>query len=94
MKQKYYAIKVGNNVENLIINNWEECEKLVIGVPAIYKSFDTRKEAKKYLIEMTDEIVETKLLWNEIHRNFRLKEKERIEKEKSYYENNKRVKRK
>lgn len=53
-KQKYYAIKVGNNVTDLIVESWEECEKYVLNVPSRYKSFSTREEAEQYLKEAPD----------------------------------------
>lgn len=48
-KKKYYAIKQGRNVSNLIVDTWEECKKYVEGVPAKHKSFKTRQEAEMYL---------------------------------------------
>ncbi|WP_425306079.1 viroplasmin family protein [Clostridium neonatale] len=42
---KYYAIKKGNGVTNKIVETWEECKVLVLGYPAIYKSFKTKDEA-------------------------------------------------
>lgn len=48
-KKKYYAIKKGNNVNNLIVDTWEECKKYVEGVPAQHKSFKTKEEAEMYL---------------------------------------------
>lgn len=48
-KQKYYAIKEGFGVKNIILENWTETEKLVKGYPSVYKSFFTREEAEKYL---------------------------------------------
>ncbi|CAG9702350.1 RNase H1/viroplasmin domain-containing protein [Clostridium neonatale] len=41
-KIKYYAIKKGNGVTNKIVETWEECKVLVLGYPAIYKSFKTK----------------------------------------------------
>lgn len=40
-KKNFYAIKKGkNNVKNKIVSTWEECQKLVSGVPsAKYKGF-------------------------------------------------------
>ena len=48
-KQKYYAIKEGKGVKDKIVRSWAECEKLVKGYPAVYKSFLTEEEALKYL---------------------------------------------
>ena len=48
-KKKYYAIKQGRDVSNLIVDTWEECKKYVEGVPAQHKSFKTRQEAEMYL---------------------------------------------
>lgn len=74
-KKKYYAIKVGKNVTDKIVNSWEECKELVIGYPSVYRSFKSRKEAELYIKNMTDEKIEIQLMWNEIHRKHRLKEK-------------------
>lgn len=75
MKKYYYAIKVGNNVENIIVESWEECEEYVIGFPSIYKKFKTKREAKRYLKNISNEEVEICLLSNERQRFYRLKEK-------------------
>lgn len=48
-KNKYYAIKEGKGVKDKIVNTWAECSKLVLGYPAVYKSFKTKDEAMKYL---------------------------------------------
>ena len=48
-KSKFYAIKEGNGVSNLIVNTWGECSKLVLGYNSVYKSFKTREEAEDYL---------------------------------------------
>lgn len=53
MKKNFYAIRKGKNVENLIVDNWEECKRYVIGYPSIFKGFKTEKEAKKYLKSIT-----------------------------------------
>ncbi len=74
-KKKFYAIKVGNGVKDTVVKTWQECKKLVIGYPSVYKSFNTEKEANYYLNNITQEQVETQLLWNEIHRKNRIKEK-------------------
>ena len=74
-KKTFYAIKIGREVCDKIVNSWEECEKLVIGYPSVYKSFEHEKEAYKYLENMTPEEVELKLIWNKIHMRSRIKEK-------------------
>lgn len=48
-KTKYYAIKEGKGVKDLIVMSWEECSKLVLGYNSVYKSFTTKEEAEKYL---------------------------------------------
>lgn len=50
-KKNFYAIKKGkNNVKNKIVSTWEECQKLVSGVPsAKYKGFKELEEAEIYL---------------------------------------------
>ncbi|CUU51197.1 RNase H1/viroplasmin domain-containing protein [Clostridium beijerinckii] len=48
-KTKYYAIKEGKGVKDKIVNSWTECQKLVLGYPAVYKSFRTKDEAMEYL---------------------------------------------
>lgn len=71
----FYAIKVGKNVENFVVNSWKECEEYVIGYPSVYKKFKTEKEAKKWMDNLTDIEVKNILATNEIHRFYRLKEK-------------------
>ncbi|MGG7060239.1 viroplasmin family protein [Clostridium tertium] len=48
-KAKFYAIKDGIGVKDIIVTSWNECSKLVLGYNAVYKSFRTEEEAKKYL---------------------------------------------
>ena len=48
-KTKYYAIKEGKGVKDIIVNTWEECSKLVLGYNSVYKSFKTKEEAERYL---------------------------------------------
>lgn len=52
--KKWYAIKDGKGVQNKILTSWTECEKLVKGYPAIYKSFKSEEEAKQYLLDIKD----------------------------------------
>lgn len=47
--KKYYAIKIGNGVKNKIVNTWSECKELVLGYPAVYKSFKSKDQAMEYL---------------------------------------------
>lgn len=48
MAQKYYAVKQGRTPG--IYMTWAECESMVKGYPgAVYKSFGTLDDAKKYL---------------------------------------------
>jgi len=48
-KNKFYAIKKGNGVENKIVSTWNECKKLVEGYHSEFKSFKTEEDALKYL---------------------------------------------
>lgn len=48
-KAKFYAIKDGIGVKDIIVTSWNECSKLVLGYNAVYKSFRTEEEAKNYL---------------------------------------------
>lgn len=48
-QKKYYAIKKGKGVNNIIVNTWEECSKLVLGYNSTYKSFLSREAANNYL---------------------------------------------
>lgn len=48
-KIKFYAIKEGIGVKDIIVTSWDECSKLVLGYNSVYKSFLTEEEAKKYL---------------------------------------------
>jgi viroplasmin and RNaseH domain-containing protein len=58
-KNKYYAIKEGKGVKDKIVNTWTECQKLVLGYPAVYKSFRTKDEAMEYLgtVNVKEQIV-------------------------------------
>jgi viroplasmin and RNaseH domain-containing protein len=48
MANKYYAIKVGRKTG--IYNSWNECKEYVEGYPnAIYKSFNTIKDAEEFI---------------------------------------------
>lgn len=78
-KYNYYAIKVGNNAKDIITETWEECSNFVIGYPSVYKGFKTMKEAKEYLRTMTDEMIEERLLWGQVQRFNRLKNKLQVE---------------
>ena len=80
MKNKeFYAIKIGNGIRDEIVLSWEECKEYVIGYKSIYKKFDDKKDAQKWLNSWTEEDIENELRWNEIHRFHRLKEKIQIE---------------
>lgn len=48
-KNKFYAIKKGNGVENKIVLSWEECKSIVDGYPSEFKSFKTEEDALNYL---------------------------------------------
>lgn len=86
-KKKFYAIRKGNGVSNLILESWDECSKLVLGYNAEYKSFLTREEAEEYLdIEMPKEIkakIEDKSKSNEniLPGQIRIEKLEELEKE-------------
>lgn len=60
--KKFYAIKEGNGVTNLIVNTWDECSKLVLGYNAVYKSFRTKEEAEQYLTIVNVEEVKEKAI--------------------------------
>lgn len=56
MAKKFYAIKEGfdiksnEKVENKLVDSWDECKKLVVGIKgAKYKSFESIDEANEYL---------------------------------------------
>ena len=54
MKQKYYAVKVGEQPG--IYNSWDECNAMVYGYPgAKFKSFSSLEEAEAYLREEKEE---------------------------------------
>lgn len=73
MEKFYYAIKIGNNVENIVVENWEECKSYVLNYNSVYKGFKTLKEANKWLSSLTDEDV------NEIlERQYKMKLKREI----------------
>ena len=46
-KPKYYAYLVDN--KKGIVNTWDECQSIVSGKKAKYKSFETKEEAQKWL---------------------------------------------
>lgn len=48
-KNKFYAIKKGNGVENKIVSSWDECKAIVDGYHSEFKSFKTEEDALKYL---------------------------------------------
>ena len=56
-KAKFYAIKDGIGVEDIMVTSWDECSKLVLGYNAVYKSFRTEEEAKKYLGDVDVKLV-------------------------------------
>lgn len=56
-KVKFYAIKDGIGVKDIIVTSWSECSKLVLGYNAVYKSFLTEEEAKKYLGDVDVKLV-------------------------------------
>jgi viroplasmin and RNaseH domain-containing protein len=47
--KKVYAIKVGNGVNDIIVQTWEECKGLTDGYNSVYKSFSTQEEAVEFL---------------------------------------------
>ena len=55
---KWYAIKDGKNVKNIIVTSWDECKVLVLGRNSIYKSFLSEEEAKRYLNKIDDRDVQ------------------------------------
>ena len=46
-KKKYYAYSIGNN--NGIVDSWDECQRIVSGKSAKYKSFETKDQAERWL---------------------------------------------
>lgn len=49
-KEKWYAVKIGkNNIQNIIYETWEECKKVTDGYDSVFKSFETKEDAEKYL---------------------------------------------
>lgn len=48
-KKKYYAVKEGKGVTNRIFNTWDECKKVVLGYPSVYKGFTIKEDALEYL---------------------------------------------
>lgn len=47
--KKYYAYLLLNNNKSEILENWKECEKIVSGKEARYRSFLSREEAENWL---------------------------------------------
>lgn len=49
-KRKWYAVKIGkDNIQNMIYETWEECKKVTDGCNSVFKSFETKEDAEKYL---------------------------------------------
>lgn len=49
-KEKWYAVKIGNNnIQDMIYKTWEECKKATEGYNSVFKSFETKEDAEKYL---------------------------------------------
>lgn len=49
-KEKWYAVKIGkNNIQDMIYKTWEECKEVTDGYDSVFKSFDTKEDAEKYL---------------------------------------------
>lgn len=49
-KEKWYAVKIGNNnIQDMVYKTWEECKKATEGYNSVFKSFETKEEAEKYL---------------------------------------------
>lgn len=47
-KQKFYAVKTGDGI---VLDTWEECQKITNGTPLAFKSFTVIKDAIEYLVE-------------------------------------------
>ena len=47
--KKYYAYLLPGNDRSGILENWKECEKIVSGKEARYRSFSSREEAENWL---------------------------------------------
>lgn len=67
MAKKYYAYYIVETNENGILDTWKECESLVKGKKARYKSFKTSKDAQEWLnsgaeYEMKKTVKETYIL--------------------------------
>lgn len=77
MKKRCYAIKVGNNVRDIVVDNWEECKKYTFYYNSIYKGFPNEKQAKKWLKSFSYEDIEQRL-------KFQLKMKNRRDKYEKY----------
>lgn len=42
-KIKFYVIKEGIGVKDIIVTSWDECSKFVLGYNSVYKSFLTEE---------------------------------------------------
>ena len=73
--KNFYAIKIGRNVKDLVIDNWEECKNYVLYYNSIYKGFKTKNEARKWLNSWTDEEIAYRLEKQLFYRNIHLKKK-------------------
>lgn len=45
---KYYAIRKGRQ-NNVVVNSWDECEKLTKGYPSEYKGFTVQQDAYDWI---------------------------------------------
>ena len=52
MKQKFYAYSMSE--KNGVTDTWEECQKIVSGKEAKYKSFESKEEAERWLLAGAD----------------------------------------
>lgn len=69
--KKYYAIKIGKDVEDKIVRSWKECKKYVYDFNSIFKSFKTKEEAREYLNSWTEEKILKRLEKQEYYSNLR-----------------------
>ncbi len=63
MKKSYFAIRILNHKNTIIVHSWEECKQLIDKYPAIYNQFPSKKKAllwlKQFSYEDINKIIQT-----------------------------------
>lgn len=60
MKKNYYAIKIGNNVKDLIVDSLENWKNYVIGYPSLYKGKVNNYYMQQSIIEQAQNLLNSR----------------------------------